>query len=98
MDLGSRRVEYPFCKRGIVRITGDMGINLRYRTWPELWKNKKIKIKSYKLQAPSRKRATICRIDTRCRGASIWQLTMELGSNIIVDMKNKKGEKYGRQS
>jgi hypothetical protein len=61
-------------------------------------KNKKIKIKSYKLQAPSRKRATICRIDTRCRGASIWQLTMELGSNIIVDMKNKKGEKYGRQS
>jgi hypothetical protein len=57
-------------------------------------KNKKLQAPSAKPQAP----ATICRIDTRCRGASIWQLTMELGSNIIVDMKNKKGEKYGRQS
>ena len=30
--------------------------------------------KSIKLQAPSSKRATICRIDTRCRGASICHI------------------------
>jgi len=31
---------------------------------------------SSKRQAPSAKRATLCRIDTRCRGATIWHLTL----------------------
>ena len=42
-DLGSRRVEYPFLEWGIVRITGDMGINLRYPTWPKKFPSKKNK-------------------------------------------------------
>jgi len=51
LDLGSRRVEYPFLELGIVRSTGDMGINLRYPTWPEIMKKEKRK----KLQATSSK-------------------------------------------
>ena len=58
MDLGSRRVEYPFLELGIVRSTGDMGINLRYPTWPEIMK----KEKSYKPQAPSTKLDSQCKI------------------------------------
>jgi hypothetical protein len=50
-------------------------------------KNKK-KATSAKPQA----RATICHIDTRCRGATIESLTLLLVSYIIVDMLNKKGE------
>ena len=57
-------------------------------------------IKSYKLQAPSSKHqapsfkppkaaATICHIDTRCRGATIESLTLEHESYIIVDMKKE---------
>ena len=37
-------------------------------------KSLKLQATSSKLQAPSNKRATICRIDTRCRGATICHI------------------------
>jgi len=62
----------------------------------------KIKIKkapSPKPQAPSFKppkaAATLCHIDTRCSGATIWPLTMVPVSYIIGDMNNKKEKQHG---